>query len=424
MPLSQSLSLSLHVKPEIKSDVRRRRENAKHWDPRWRDDGANLEADDAVSDRKQGKTSGTGKGCHNNTKIAPIKSGRVAWQCPTCFKSFEWSVKCAAAAARTHSKMHEIGRKKKKENKRKVYARTNNKRKRTDVIMEDAPIPSYHHGRIRMDGFTDVDIAAADSLLVMMQLPIKKKKKAKKNDTVHYPKQQASVTFEPAAVTPADHNRGAADRGSWTTMTPDNSGGDRLSLRCTPARACASAVGGIRKSTSSSLVVDPNGCYYITPTSRKVDHDEVAFSTPQARSQFADSAIVPPWATTTAQQASSDIMSLDKDIYGTNMESQSAACSMLRSSKSDNENIMVPPPPSSSAGKRKFPQTVHDMVKYATENFPEMICWTAEGDAFVVKDRESAIGPILSQYFRTSKYSSLYKQLGNYGWRMEYPPGE
>jgi len=68
--------------------------------------------------------------------------------------------------------------------------------------------------------------------------------------------------------------------------------------------------------------------------------------------------------------------------------------------------------------KMTFPEIVHALVSDATESMPEVVCWNDVGNAFIVKDRGEPLRPLLRKYFRHNNYTSLYRQLTNYGWTV------
>lgn len=85
-----------------------------------------------------------------------------------------------------------------------------------------------------------------------------------------------------------------------------------------------------------------------------------------------------------------------------------------------------PPPPSfsscafltpSSPFFRIFPKILHEMVSQTAENFPSVIKWIQNGEAFVVSDKNPNLEGILKIFFSHGKYSSLQRQLNMYGFK-------
>jgi len=66
--------------------------------------------------------------------------------------------------------------------------------------------------------------------------------------------------------------------------------------------------------------------------------------------------------------------------------------------------------------KASFVETLHDLVSFVDATDPSVISWMPGGEAFYVHDMsKEKLGPYLQTYFRHNNYSSLTRQLNNYG---------
>ena len=98
-------------------------------------------------------------------------------------------------------------------------------------------------------------------------------------------------------------------------------------------------------------------------------------------------------------------------------------------------NSVITPPPvdasmesatslvsSKKSERGNFAQQLHAMITDGDTNQPHVLCWdNNRGDAFIIKERDESLHPLLTRYFRHKKVS-LYRQLGNYGFVPSYYP--
>lgn len=73
--------------------------------------------------------------------------------------------------------------------------------------------------------------------------------------------------------------------------------------------------------------------------------------------------------------------------------------------------------PSSPSYFKTFPKILHEMVSQTAENFPSVIKWIQNGEAFAVSDKNPNLEGILKIFFSHGKYSSLQRQLNMYGFK-------
>lgn len=88
---------------------------------------------------------------------------------------------------------------------------------------------------------------------------------------------------------------------------------------------------------------------------------------------------------------------------------------MINPSISNNDRAQPPQGHKKYVGRIPlFLTKTYDLVCYCDREHSDILCWTANDDAFVVKDRMRLGSNILSQYFNHSNTASFYRQLNFY----------
>lgn len=90
-----------------------------------------------------------------------------------------------------------------------------------------------------------------------------------------------------------------------------------------------------------------------------------------------------------------------------------------RTTANKTNSIITPPPVDASATESatslvssskksergNFAQQLHAMITDGDTNQPHVLCWdNNRGDAFIIKERDESLHPLLSRYFRHKKY--------------------
>jgi len=399
------------------------------------------------------------------------------WQCPTCYKQFEFRhAKTVAVCIHNHTKNHDPQVKNKKNAARAKLARTTPRRSSPRFVDSAVCLLTTSSSPATDDASTDKAVKndektpPKEGLVtfdedVISQLttePLMKKKRGPgyprknksssrqvvtftdeaDNDEKTHPK--ASVSFgdddhSHHATEPMTEKRGSGRPKNKSTsaqaVTPaQGKATPARAKRFTPARAKKSSMRVDLRGESfiyNYKVIDATSDpSFVTPTpkndkkSSSVDPSFV-FSTPLTTLDTSTSAVPSDVESRTmvdgcgTESTPGIVLKSSNPSKTTFPESVQSRTMVDRCGIESTPGIVLKR--SSVTRKMTFAESVHALVSDASENMPEVVCWNGAGDAFIVKERGEPLQPLLRRYFRHNNYTSLYRQLANYGWTMRNP---
>jgi len=309
------------------------------------------------------------------------RSSTTIWKCPTCAKQFEFRrTKTVNACIRNHMKTHD--RKLKKEE-------DATRLERKASIMTPSTTSKRSSPR-----FADSCFPTSSEKLISAKQPGRPRRSVLSMQT---------AVFTEAVCDDANVKKTYRTKPSFFAVTParrtEKTARRGISERRTPARAAKT-----RSKMSSSTGGDVSRKrFFVTPTApkneeekrEKSDGSKLFFSTPDTSDVIANG-------------ESRALSSIDERGNGCYHPATTTTPAKIVMASSSCYGVLET--------KMTFPEIVHALVSDATESMPEVVCWNDVGNAFIVKDRGEPLRPLLRKYFRHNNYTSLYRQLTNYGW--------